>query len=131
MSTNKNTTANTAKTNTTLDMKSLIECAHKHNVCFYATNNKSTQYRILNGKSSINIQKTQYTVYSTDNDILTFGKLDIENRKFTPNKKYDGIEIEIDTNTRDGVRPNVIKVKPNAIDTYFDTIAKNTANLMQ
>lgn len=124
-------TANNAKFDKVLAMNDLIKLAHDNQVCFLASNNKSNQYRIFNGKSSLHIQKTQYKVFATDADLKLFGEIDDDNRKFTRTDKNTDIQCEIDTNLTDGVRPNIIYIKPNAIDYFLKTLSKNKLNQMQ
>ena len=111
---------NAIKTDSVLAMCDVIALAHSKNICFIASDNKSTQYRIFNGKSSLHIQKTQYKLYATDTDY-----------ELLETAKIDGVKCERGTNASDGVRPNTIFIAPNAIEKVFETMFENTKNRMQ
>ena len=127
--TTKNATATkktaTVKTNenkfdTVLSMNDIITLAHSHKVCFFATENKSTQYRIFNGKSSLNIKKTMYVLYCTDIDFDNF-----------ENAKLENVTCTRDGNIVDGVRKHKVTIKPCAIENVIKVLALNDKNRMQ
>ena len=109
---------NASKYDKVLDMEALKSLAHDNKVCFLASDNKSTVYRIFNGKSSIVIQKTQYKAYLTP--------ADFENIR--GNKSFEVVE---NGNKVDGVRPHVAIIKPERIVDFMKVMALNSKNHMQ
>ena len=84
---------------------------------FAKCKNESSSYLILDGRSSINIGKSQYRLYLTTTDIDIVEPLSAQLSKST---------IERDGNTVDKVRPHKVVVKSNSdLKTILTAISAN------
>lgn len=83
--------------------------------------NAKGDYRIMGGKSSLNLKKTKYVIYSTEVDADAVAKANI-----------DGVTVEKDTNSQDKVRPHTVTVSATSdLKAVLAVYATNDLNKVQ
>lgn len=112
-------TKNVEKKNVTLNMEQVVKELETAGIKVYNPQAKGN-YRIFGSKkgSSLNLQKAQYIIFSTDDDF-----------KAVKDAKVDGVELTEKGNSQDKSRPNVVKFTTEAaLKAVLKIYAKNPVN---